>query len=255
MSDDRKPRGSDLAPDQKAKIEEIRLGARTPEARARHKAIREQFQDKPSLRDLVRQGKIDPDDITTMGAVGELHKALAAVRRIREAKGLKMTQVARLAEMSPAALSRLEGGKNQRPTFETLARYAAAVGLDVQIVLRDRGDLSRATDATGSAAMSVPVSLVAEMVAEIERSLAGIRHQFETSSGDRGELPVTATQTGPADPTVGATSGGGEEPATPSSEAAARPKRPLLLTRLGDDRPARLCTNIQYFTIVICDAE
>jgi transcriptional regulator with XRE-family HTH domain len=50
-----------------------------------------------------------------------------------------MTQVAKLAEMSPAALSWLEGGKNQRPTFETLARYAAAVGLDLQIVLRVNG--------------------------------------------------------------------------------------------------------------------
>src|SRR4051812_2726087 len=128
MSDVRKPRGADLTPEQKAKIEDIRRAPRTPEARARHKAIREQFEDKPGLGDLLRRGEVDRDQITTMGAIGELHRAMAAVHRMRQAKGLKMTEVARRAEMSPAALSRLEGGKNIRPTFETLARYAAAVG-------------------------------------------------------------------------------------------------------------------------------
>ncbi len=38
------------------------------------------------------------------------------------------------------ALSRLESGKNPRPAFETLARYAAGVGLEVNVVVRERGE-------------------------------------------------------------------------------------------------------------------
>jgi transcriptional regulator with XRE-family HTH domain len=67
-----------------------------------------------------------------------LHKALAAVRRARVAKGLSLSDVARRAKMPLPSLSRLENGKNPNFTFETLARYTAAVGLDLDIAVRDR---------------------------------------------------------------------------------------------------------------------
>jgi transcriptional regulator with XRE-family HTH domain len=73
-----------------------------------------------------------------MGALAALHKALAIARRAREAKGLSLSEVARRAKMSLPSLSRLESGKNPNFTFETLSRYAAAVGLDLEIQLHDR---------------------------------------------------------------------------------------------------------------------
>lgn len=138
MRKDRPPRRADLTPEQQARIEAIRRENRTPEARARHAAVREHFQDKPSLALLIERGEIDPGSITTMGGVAALHRAMATVRRARETKGLTLTDVANRSGMPLPALSRLDRGKNPNFTFETLARYAAAVGLDLEIVVRDR---------------------------------------------------------------------------------------------------------------------
>jgi transcriptional regulator with XRE-family HTH domain len=133
-----KPRGTDLTLEQRARIETIRAANRMPEARARQSAIREEYVDRPSLDELVRRGEVAPDRITTMGAIGCLLKAAAAVRRARETKGLSLTEVSRRSGLPLPTLSRLESGKNANPTFETLARYATGVGLEVEIVVRDR---------------------------------------------------------------------------------------------------------------------
>src|SRR5207249_634418 len=127
--------------------EAARQAARTPEARAREEDVRQRFADKPGLEELARRGEIDPEQVTTMGAVIALHKAVAAVRRERQRQGLGLDEVARRAGMDPDQLSRIEDGKTVRPTWEILARYAAAVGLDVEIVVRPRADGSRPGDA------------------------------------------------------------------------------------------------------------
>ena len=138
MGTERKVRGSDLTTEQRARIEAIRAANQTPEARARQEAVRQDYADKPGLDELIHRGKVSPEHITTMGAMGALLKATAAVRNSREAKGLSLTEVARRSGLPLPALSRLESGKNPRPTFETLARYAAGVGLDVDVVVRER---------------------------------------------------------------------------------------------------------------------
>ena len=83
MGTERRPRGSDLTPEQRTRIEAIRAANRTPEARAREAAIREEYTDKPGRDELVRRGEIDPERTTTMAALGALLKATAAVRRVR----------------------------------------------------------------------------------------------------------------------------------------------------------------------------
>ena len=72
-----------MTPEQRGRIEAIRAANRNPEARARQAAIRAEYADKPSLDELIRQEKIDPERITTMGAIGALLKATAAVRGAR----------------------------------------------------------------------------------------------------------------------------------------------------------------------------
>jgi hypothetical protein len=102
-----KPRGSDLSPEQRARIEAIRTNNRTPDARAREAAIRAEYADKPGLDELIRLGKVDPDGITKMGALGALLKATTSIRKAREAKGLSLTEVSRRSRLPLPALSRL----------------------------------------------------------------------------------------------------------------------------------------------------
>jgi Helix-turn-helix domain len=133
-----KARGSDLIPEQRARIEAIWVANRTPQARARQALIRAQYADRPGLDELVRRGAIDRDGITTMGAMGALLKATAQARKTRDAKGLSLTDLARRSGLPLPALSRLESGKNPRPSFETFACYAAGVGLEVVVAVRKK---------------------------------------------------------------------------------------------------------------------
>jgi transcriptional regulator with XRE-family HTH domain len=138
MGKARKDRRADLTPEQQAKIEAIRKASRTPEARDRHAAIRARYRDKPGLKELIERGEVAPDRITTQGAVIGLHKALAKLMQIRKAKGLSLTEVAKGSGLAAPALSRLESGRQATFTFETLARYAAGVGMDLEITVQCR---------------------------------------------------------------------------------------------------------------------
>ena len=138
MAQQRTPRGAHLTAEQLACVEAARQAARTPEARAREEAVRRRFADKPGPDELVRRGEIDPEQATTMGAVVALHKAVATVRRERQRQGLALDEVAHLAGLVPDELRRIEDGQGARPSWEILTRYAAAVGLDVEIVVRPR---------------------------------------------------------------------------------------------------------------------
>ena len=170
-----KARETDLTPEQQARIAAIRAANHTPEARARQAAIREQYADRPGLDALVQRGEVDPERITTMGAVGSLLKATAAVRRAREAKGLSLTEVSRRSGLPLPALSRLESGRNPRPTFETLARYAAGVGLDVKIVVRDRVGCERRPVAEGDEWLAIRAADLDQLLALIHGRIDALR--------------------------------------------------------------------------------
>lgn len=106
------------------------------EERARQKAVREKFQrERPSLQQLVESGDSPPP--IPMGLYIELRLALAELKRIREAAGLSLTDVAERSGIDKAALSRLENGVHDNPTIETLMRYAAAVGKKLTWSLQD----------------------------------------------------------------------------------------------------------------------
>jgi transcriptional regulator with XRE-family HTH domain len=167
-----KTRGSDLTPEQQERIEAIRAANRTPEARAHQAAIRAEYADKPGLDELIRREEVDPERITTMGALGALLKATAAVRRAREAQGISLTEVSRRSGLPLPALSRLESGKNPRPTFETLARYAAGVGLEVDVVVRQR-------DGRGRSPTAAEDEVLAVRSADLDRLLATIHGQID----------------------------------------------------------------------------
>jgi DNA-binding XRE family transcriptional regulator/mannose-6-phosphate isomerase-like protein (cupin superfamily) len=60
----------------------------------------------------------------------------AGVRRLRAAQGLTLADVAKMAEISPAMLSRLEHG-DVAPSLDTLAALAEALGTSCAALLRD----------------------------------------------------------------------------------------------------------------------
>jgi transcriptional regulator with XRE-family HTH domain len=175
MEAERKTRGSDLTPEQRARIEAIRAANRTPEARARQEAIREEYAAKPGLDELICRGEISPERITTMGAMGALLKATADVRNSREAQGLSLTEVARRSGLPLPALSRLESGKNPRPTFETLARYAAGVGLEVDVIVRERAPAHRRPTAQGDEMLVIRAADLDQVLAKIHGQIEALR--------------------------------------------------------------------------------
>lgn len=63
-----------------------------------------------------------------MTALDELQSVLNDLKTARETQGLSLADVTRITGMDRSALSKLETGQRQNPTFETLVRYAEAVG-------------------------------------------------------------------------------------------------------------------------------
>ena len=53
------------------------------------------------------------------------------LRKLREAKGLSQEKLARLADVANNTIIKIEAGKNQNPTLETLKKVAQALGVSV----------------------------------------------------------------------------------------------------------------------------
>ncbi len=107
----------------------FRPNRKTAEERARERRLREKLQrEKPSLQDLVRSGECDPAAVMTMGMYFDVQKALQALKRERQRRGLSIGDVAQRSGLDRAVVSRLENGKRDNPTVATLMRYAAAIG-------------------------------------------------------------------------------------------------------------------------------
>lgn len=108
----------------------------TAEDRARHQAIRAKFQaERPTLEQLVASGEYS--ELILLGAYWQLAAIVEALRRERQRQGLSLSGIAKQSGIDKAALSRLEGGQNVNPTWNTLSRYAAALGKEIAMMLRD----------------------------------------------------------------------------------------------------------------------
>jgi DNA-binding XRE family transcriptional regulator len=115
---------SQLTPDQRARIEAAKAKRRTPEARAEEAKIREALN-----REYRETGTIEAagDAIATEDMIA-FSRFMFSLRRERERLGLSLADVAKLAGIDKAALSRLENGLQINPTVNTLARYVRALG-------------------------------------------------------------------------------------------------------------------------------
>jgi len=141
---------SAMTPEQREAVDAARARFRTPEARARHAAIRERFEHRPGPDALYEMGEISAESRDRMKAEleagppdGPLRRLVAALRAERERQGLSLAAVAERAGMDRAAVHKIEIMANRNPTVDTLERYAAALGKTVELALAD------ATRATG----------------------------------------------------------------------------------------------------------
>jgi transcriptional regulator with XRE-family HTH domain len=73
----------------------------------------------------------------TGAAEESLVRILGVLKQARQDRGLSLSEIGRRSGIDLAALSRLEGGKNPNPTFETLSRYAEALGLRLELSLSE----------------------------------------------------------------------------------------------------------------------
>jgi DNA-binding XRE family transcriptional regulator len=94
--------------------------------RARHKAIRAEFEHCPTQEDLEASGAYDGP--IKSGAYFAVKALVHELKKAREANGLTLAAVSKLTGMNQASISRLENGRQPNPTVDTLWRYASAVG-------------------------------------------------------------------------------------------------------------------------------
>ena len=55
---------------------------------------------------------------------------------MREAKGLSQEKLARLSDVANNTIVKIEGGKNQNPTLETLKKIAKALEISVDELIQ-----------------------------------------------------------------------------------------------------------------------
>jgi transcriptional regulator with XRE-family HTH domain len=58
------------------------------------------------------------------------------LRKMRETKGLSQEKLARLADVANNTIIKIEAGKNQNPTLETLKKVAQALGVSVDDLIK-----------------------------------------------------------------------------------------------------------------------
>jgi DNA-binding XRE family transcriptional regulator len=94
--------------------------------RARHKAIRQEFEHGPTQEELEASGAYEGP--LKSGAYFQVRILLHELKQARERAGLTLAVVAKRTGMDQATLSRLENGRQPNPTVDTLWRYARAMG-------------------------------------------------------------------------------------------------------------------------------
>lgn len=112
-----------------------RESKKTPEERAREKAVREQFQrEKPTPDQLIEEGHT----FERLGDVLERHAIAAQLRQERERRGIPLRELADRTGMDQPSLSRFFNEKTANPTLATLERVAEAFGKHIQFLLIDK---------------------------------------------------------------------------------------------------------------------
>src|SRR5439155_22988840 len=103
--------------------------------RARHQAIRQEFEHCPTQEELEASGVYEGP--IKGGAYFTVKVLIHELKKAREAAGLTLAVVSKRTGMDQATLSRLENGSQPNPTVDTLWRYARAVGRQLVLTHAD----------------------------------------------------------------------------------------------------------------------
>jgi hypothetical protein len=112
--------------------------AHSAEDQAQHRAIRERFRGKPSLREVATSAEIDVEPYDRAARLQQagptavdpetLTEIGGALRRARADARLSLAEVTLRSGIDSPALSRLENGLNPNQTLATLSRFTQALG-------------------------------------------------------------------------------------------------------------------------------
>lgn len=113
--------------------------APSAEQRAAIEAIRERSRkERPGPDELIDRGELD--ELVPQAQYLEIRALGVRFRRVREGRGLSLTDLSERSGLTRAAISRLENGWNLNPTLETLFRYAEALGVDLRLTMDDASE-------------------------------------------------------------------------------------------------------------------
>lgn len=99
-----------------------------------------------AIREQARKERPGPDELIDCGELDELVPQTQSLvvralgtrfRKIREGRGLSLTDLSERSGLTRAAISRRENGWNLNPTLETLFRLAEALGIGLTITTDD----------------------------------------------------------------------------------------------------------------------
>jgi DNA-binding XRE family transcriptional regulator len=102
-----------------------------PELRAKVEKLKAQA--KSDLELGLEGPPVDVDLTPAAPFFSTLQASIAELKKAREAAGLTLAQVAEKTGLAAETLCRLETGAVTNPTWQTLGRYAAAVGRKLKL--------------------------------------------------------------------------------------------------------------------------
>lgn len=116
----------------------------TAQQRAEHQAIRDEFHEwHPGPEEMIASGAAARLGLDVIHFPAQ--ELLRNLKASREAAGLTLADVSARCGIDQPAISRLENGRTQNPTLDTLWRYAAAVGKRLVLSAEDVQDTQPAT--------------------------------------------------------------------------------------------------------------
>jgi len=116
----------------------------TAAERARHKAIRREFEHCPTQEDLQASG--DYEGPIKSGAYFAIKVVIHELKKARQEAGLTYADVSRIAGLDQSTLNKLEKGRLPNPKVDTLWRYASAVGRQLVLMHVRRQAIERGND-------------------------------------------------------------------------------------------------------------
>lgn len=136
---DRKDRSKPPRPDmvwsQKHKMW-VDPDTRSPERRSKDEAISQSIEaDRERIQEALKQAQKAYDEQSKVLEGAADHLALSVLQQLVDARkksGLTQVEVARRMNVPPSAVVRLESGAHS-PTLSTISRYAAAIGVKLEV--------------------------------------------------------------------------------------------------------------------------